>query len=52
MICPRCGSEKEIAYSVLSNGLVCLEHGCDFEMEIDCYEAQQILEAEKELVCA
>jgi hypothetical protein len=52
MICPGCGSENEIVYSVLSNGLVCLEEGCDFELEINQAEARQILEVEEELVCA
>ncbi len=51
MICPRCGSENELAYSVLSNGLVCLEPQCGFELEIDFQEAHQLLETEAELVC-
>ena len=52
MICPRCGSENEMAYSNLSNGLVCLEAGCDFELEMPVVEAQEILEPEGELVYA
>jgi hypothetical protein len=51
MICPGCGSENEMAYSVLSKGLVCLESDCSFEMEIDTLEAHQVLETEEELVC-
>ena len=51
MICPRCGNEKEIAYSVLSNSLVCLERDCGFELETNPSEAHQILETEEELVC-
>jgi hypothetical protein len=51
MICPECGSENELAYSVISNGLICMEHGCDFEMEIEPFEARQMLETEEELVC-
>ena len=50
MICPRCRSENEMAYSVLSNGLVCLEAGCGFELEIDPVEAHEVLETEEELV--
>ena len=51
MICPGCGSEDEMAYSVLSNGLVCLEPGCGFEWEIDPFQAQELLETADELVC-
>ena len=51
MICPGCGSENEMAYSVLSNGLICLEQGCGFELEVDALEAHQVLETEEELVC-
>lgn len=51
MICPGCGSENEMAYSVLSNGLICLEPGCGFELEVDALEAHQVLETEEELVC-
>jgi hypothetical protein len=51
MICPGCGSENEMAYSVLSNGLICLESDCDFELEVPRDEASEILEPEEELVC-
>lgn len=51
MICPGCGSENEMAYSVLSNGLVCLEPACGFEGEMDLHEAHQVLEPEEEMVC-
>ena len=51
MICPGCECENEMAYSVLSHGLVCLEPGCGFEMEVDALDAQQVLETEEELVC-
>ena len=50
MTCPGCGSEKEMVYSVLSNGLVCLETGCGFELEVDLAEAREVLESEEELV--
>jgi hypothetical protein len=40
-----------MAYSVLSNGLVCLESDCGFEMEMEAHEAQEILESAEELVC-
>lgn len=51
MICPGCGSENELAYSVISNGLVCLETNCGFELELEASEAHQLLETEEELVC-
>lgn len=51
MICPECGSENGVVYSVLSNGLVCLDTGCDFELEVEPFEAHQVLETEEELVC-
>ena len=52
MVCPGCGSQDEMVYSVLSNGLVCLEPGCGFELEMPVYEAREILEPQGELVCA
>ena len=51
MICPACGNENEMAYSVLSNSLVCLEAKCGLELEMNALEAHQILETEEELVC-
>ena len=51
MICPGCRSENEMAYSVLSNGFVCLEPTCGFELEMEPVQAQEVLEPEKELVC-
>ena len=51
MICPGCQNETDMAYSVLSNSLVCLDSECGFELEMDPVEAQQILETEEELVC-
>ena len=52
MICPGCGTEDAMAYSVLSNGLVCLEMNCGFELEIPIQEAEEVLEVTPELVCA
>ena len=52
MICPRCGAKNEMAYSALSQGLVCLEPDCGFEIEMPAYEAHEILEPADELVCA
>lgn len=52
MICPGCGSENEMAHSVLLNGLVCLDPGCGFELEMSRQEAAEILAVEEELVCA
>ena len=53
MICPGCGQENEMAYSVLSNGLICLESGCGFELEMSIEEAHQVMEPSVEvLVCA
>jgi hypothetical protein len=51
MICPNCRSENEMAYSVLSNGMVCLDSGCGFEVEMDASDAEEILESVEELVC-
>ncbi len=51
MICPGCNSENEMAYSVLSNSLTCLDSGCGFELEMNPVEAHQVLETEEELVC-
>ena len=35
MICPGCRNENEMAYSVLSNSLICLEPECGFELEME-----------------
>ncbi len=51
MICPSCRNESEMAYSVLSNGLICLEPACGFEVEMEVREAHGVLETEDELVC-
>ena len=51
MICPACGSESEMAYSVVSNGLICLESNCGFELELDPPQAHDMLETQEELVC-
>ena len=50
MICPACATDNEMAYSVLSNSLVCLEPECGFELEMDPIEAHEVLETEEELV--
>lgn len=52
MICPGCGSKNEMAYSGLSNSLICLESGCGFEIEMSVLEALNILEPVRELACA
>ena len=51
MVCPGCGSENEMAYSVLSNGLICLEENCGFELEMPLDEALEVIEPTPELVC-
>ena len=51
MTCPACSSEIEMAYSVLSNGLICLEETCGFELEMDASQAHEMVEIEEELVC-
>jgi hypothetical protein len=51
MICPACKNENEMAYSVLSNGFICLEPACGFELEMDAVQAREVLEPEEELVC-
>ncbi len=53
MICPRCLTEGEVAYSALSNGLVCLIPDCGWEQELDAAEAFEMLEAvEETALCA
>lgn len=51
MTCPACTCENEMAYSVLSNGFVCLEPRCGFELEMDPDQAHLALEPEEQLVC-
>jgi hypothetical protein len=51
MICPSCRSENEMAYSVLSNSMVCLDSHCGFEVEMDATDAREVLETVEELVC-
>ena len=51
MICPGCGNDNEMAYSVLSHSLICLDPACGFELEMNPSEAHEILETEEELVC-
>lgn len=52
MICPGCGHDNVMAYSVLSNGLICLERDCGYEIEIGPAEACQVLEPVNDAVCA
>ena len=52
MICPGCGTENQMAYSMISNGLICLEAGCGFEIEMPLQEAQEVIEMTPELVYA
>jgi hypothetical protein len=40
-----------MAYSVLSNALVCLDANCGFEIEMDNDEAQELLAQAEDLVC-
>jgi hypothetical protein len=40
-----------MAYSVISNGFICLEPECGFELEMEPVQAQQVLEPEEEFVC-
>ena len=51
MTCPGCKNENEMAYSILSNGFICLEPNCGFELEMEPAQAMQVLELEEELVC-
>jgi hypothetical protein len=51
MTCPGCKTENEMAYSTLSNGFICLEPNCGFELEMEPAQAMQVLEVEEELVC-
>ena len=52
MICPACKSNNEMAYSVLSNGFVCLERECGFELETEYFDAEVVHQHEEELVFA
>ena len=55
MVCPGCGSENTMVFSILSNGLICLEQDCGFEIEMpmsDAHEVMELTPAEPELVCA
>lgn len=49
MICPGCGSLNEIAYSVISHGLICLSPGCGWEIEMSPVEAADLLD--KPVMC-
>jgi hypothetical protein len=51
MICPSCNAETEMAYNILSNGFICMEPACGFEVEMEPAQAESILEPEEELVC-
>jgi hypothetical protein len=51
MVCPKCNSWTGMAYSVLSNGFVCLEEDCGFELEMEPAQAHEVLAPEEELVC-
>jgi hypothetical protein len=44
MLCPGCGKENAMAYSALSNGLICLEESCGFELEMSYRDAQEVIE--------
>src|SRR4051794_23359655 len=52
MTCPGCKSKNEMAYSILSHSLICLETSCGFEIEMSAVEAFQIFEPVPQLVCA
>ncbi len=52
MVCPGCGTENAMAYSMFSNGLIGLEAGCGFEIEMPLHEAQEVIEMTPELVYA
>lgn len=55
MTCPACKSQNEMAYSVLSNGFVCLQPDCGFELEMTREEAHALetcIELAEDLVCA
>ncbi len=52
MICPQCRTENEMAYSILSNSLICLTPDCGFEIEMSAVDARELLEPMEELVVA
>jgi hypothetical protein len=51
MVCPACGTENAMAYSILSNGLICLEKDCSFEIEMPIEEAMDVIEMTPDVVC-
>lgn len=54
MMCPRCLTEGEIAYSSLSNGLVCTVPECGWEQEMDVFEGLDLVlePVEETALCA
>ena len=52
MTCPRCKSENEMLFSVLSHGFICQEADCGLELEMDRQDLAVLLEPEEELVFA
>ncbi|HEX5000261.1 MAG TPA: hypothetical protein VFY29_18715 [Terriglobia bacterium] len=52
MICPLCASHEEMAYSALSHAFICVDTDCEFELEMDPLEAQELLEPDYEHVGA
>jgi len=52
MICPACRSEKEMAYSVLAHGFVCVEPGCELELFMEQQDIDEILHPDQQLAYA
>lgn len=55
MTCPACSSQHEMAYSSISNGFICLEPNCGFEIEMSIGDADLVIASAEpvlELACA
>ena len=50
MTCPKCGSENEMLFSVLSLSFICQEAHCGIEVEVDPREAEVLLQPVEELI--
>ncbi len=44
MTCPKCNSDNEMVFSVLSHGCVCQEASCGFELELEWQDLVQLFQ--------
>ena len=52
MTCPACRSENEMVFSALSQGFICQESECGYEIELDFQDAEVLLHPDEELTLA